>query len=333
MSGENPIFIIGAQRSGTTLLRYILSSHPRIYIPPESNFIPRYFGSDPTGSLSRESAIEIVEGILTYRMFFKDWDTDRPDPVRLVDSLPYLTPVQILDALYTQYALIYDAKRWGDKSPIYSDYIDLLDEIFPHAQFIHIVRDGRDVALSMLSSYYSMRFFYFDLYYAATTWKQRVSIARNSGKRLGPEKYYELCYENLTTNSITEIKKVCDFLNEDFHENMVQPHSTAKGSHHSKGIHSSTRKPLNAASVGKWKTQMSLEDQRLFQNIAGDLTNELGYEVHELGGQNILEIFRFGGLRMKYDFIQFGKRVAKAGGIFHPTDILSRYLEPYPKKN
>ena len=161
MLNERPIFVIGAQRSGTTLLRYVLSSHPRIYIPPESNFIPRYFGSEPRGTFSRNQSIEIMKGIQNYRTFFKDWKHERLDPVTLVDSLQYLSPADLLNSLYTQYASYYDAKRWGDKSPIYSDYVELINEIFPQAQFIHIIRDGRDVVLSMLKSYQTIRFFLF----------------------------------------------------------------------------------------------------------------------------------------------------------------------------
>lgn len=329
---ERPIFIIGAQRSGTTLLRYILSSHPRIYIPPESNFIPRYFGSSPNGTISRKRAIEIVEGILTYRMFFKDWKQGYPNPEHLVDSLPHRTPEYLLDALYSQYAALFDAPRWGDKTPIYSDYIDLLTEIFPKAQFIHIIRDGRDVALSMLNAYKGIRFFYVDIYYAAYVWNYRVNNARRSGGRIGQGKYYELHYEDLTADPVNEIKMICDFLDEDYDESMTAPHSTAAEFHHSEGIHAGTRKHLNTDSVGKWKTRMSMEDLQLFQNVAGQLLADLGYNLRDVGGNSITETVRFAGLKSKYNFIQYMKRLLKSLGVFHPTDILSRYFEPYPKR-
>lgn len=333
MLNDRPIFIVGAQRSGTTLLRYILSSHPRIYIPPESNFIPRYFGSHPKGILSRGQAIKTVAGILDYRMFFKDWGTDRPDPEQLVDSLNTITPATILDAIYGQYAALHGSERWGDKSPIYSDYVDLLVEIYPKAQFIHIIRDGRDVALSMLNSYQSPRFFYVDLYYAAKEWKQRVNNARRSGQRLAKGNYYELHYENLTANPIEEIEMICDYLEEELEPGMAEPHSTANSSHHSKGIHSGTRKPLNTESVGKWKSRMPEQDQRLFQSVAGDLLIELGYEVPDLGVKSIADTVRLAELRSKYQIIQFGKQLTRSAGVFHPTNLLSRYLDPYPNKN
>jgi hypothetical protein len=333
LSGDHPIFIIGAQRSGTTLLRYILSSHPRIYIPPESNFIPRYFGESPDGIIPRERAIRIVEGILKYRMFFKDWVNEKPDAVQFVDSLPSLTPAIILDALYSQYAGLYDSTRWGDKSPIYCDYIDLLESIFPNAQFIHIIRDGRDVALSMVRAYNRPRFFYVDIFYASVVWRQRVENARRSGQSIRPEKYYELHYENLVSNPEEEIKKICNFLGEDFHQDMIAPHSIAKTYYHSKGIHSSTRKPVSTDRVGVWKTSMTDEDQRLFQNIAGDLLVDLGYDLRDLGENSISELFRFIWLRSKFGMIQFGRQFIRSSGIFHPTDILSKFLKPYSKES
>lgn len=327
--GERPIFIIGAQRSGTTLLRYILSSHPRIYIPPESNFIPRYFSNSPEGRVSREQAIRIVEGILNYRMFFKDWIGEKPDPEQLVDSLPSLTPAEILNVLYSEYAELYDSARWGDKSPIYCDYIGLLATIFPQAQFIHIIRDGRDVALSMLKAYKRPRFFYVDIYYAARVWRQRVESARNSGQLISPGNYYELYYENLVSDTVGEVKQICKFLGEDYHQEMVEPEAAARNYYHSKGIHSGTRNPVNAGSVGAWKTNMTDEDQRLFQNTAGNLLVELGYDLPDFGENSLSESLRILWLKSKFGMIQFGRRLLKSMGVFHPTGILAKFLKPY----
>ena len=327
--GDRPIFIIGAQRSRTTLLRYILSSHPRIYVPPESNFIPRYFSMSPDGIIPRERAIQIVEGILKYRMFFKDWIGEKPDPVQFVEALPSRTPAGILDALYSHYAELHESTRWGDKSPIYCDYIDLLAAIFPQAQFIHIIRDGRDVALSMLKAYHRPRFFYVDIYYAARVWQQRVINARNSGQLVSPENYYELHYENLVAKPVEEIKKICKFLGESFHQEMIEPDEVARNYYHSKGIHSGTRKPLNTESVGVWKASMTDEDQRLFQNIAGSLLVDLGYDVQDLGGTSVSEAGRAFWLRLKFSIIQSGRQLIKSVGLFHPTDLLSKFLKPY----
>ena len=141
--------------------------------------------------MERQQAIEIVDAILSYQKFFKDWqERERPVASRFVDALPERTPATILDALYSQYARQHHAVRWGDKSPIYTDYINEIAQIFPSAQFIHIIRDGRDVALSMLKAYTGRRFFYMNLCFAARTWKRRVLKACVSGAQLGVERYY-----------------------------------------------------------------------------------------------------------------------------------------------
>ncbi len=198
ISAERPIFVVGAQRSGTTMLRYMLCGHPRIYIPPESTFIHRFFPGRSRVPMQRHEAIDTLNAILSYRDFFMDWQANRPDPATFVDSLPDLLPATFLDSLYCQYARQFGAERWGDKTPIYTDYIDLIAEIFPTAQFIHIIRDGRDAALSMMKAYQTAtRFFYIDIYYAVRIWKRRIRKARTSGARLGADRYYEVRYEQL----------------------------------------------------------------------------------------------------------------------------------------
>jgi hypothetical protein len=323
MAVERPIFVVGAQRSGTTLLRYILCSHPRLYIPPESNFIPRFFQRRPRAPMQRQQAIDTLNGILTYRMFFRDWREDRPVPAAFVDSLPDATPATFLDALYSQYACRFGAERWGDKSPIYTVHLDLLAEIFPMAQFIHIIRDGRDVALSMMKAYQHARFFYVDIYFAAQSWKRRVHAASSAGRRLGAGRYLELRYEQLTANPEAMIREICEFLGEDYQPAMAEPDQEARAHHHSQGIHRATRQPLTTTSVGRWRTEMSQIDQRLFQTAAGDLLTELGYELASLGRMTWAERMRYGRLQVKYTAIEAGRRALQAAGVFHPTSLIA----------
>ena len=126
-------------------------------------------------------AIDVVREIERYKVFFKDWHGALPDPAEIVDELRPPTPAGIIDALYSRYAAQFGADRWGDKSPIYTRSVDTIAAIYPAAQFVHIVRDGRDVATSMLHAYATKRFFYYDIYYAARTWRQDVGAARVRG--------------------------------------------------------------------------------------------------------------------------------------------------------
>jgi hypothetical protein len=195
---KRPIFVIGAPRSGTTLLRYALCAHPHIYIPPESNFMTRFLAYPPKRPLSQAASVRLVNEVLDYKVFFRDWHERRPDPAAFVKRLPDRRPATLLHALYRAYARQHGARRWGDKSPIYADHVSGLATLFPSAQFVHIMRDGRDVALSMLKAYRALRFFYIDLGYAALSWHRRVRQARRDGSALGPARYFELKYERLT---------------------------------------------------------------------------------------------------------------------------------------
>jgi hypothetical protein len=310
-----PIFIVGAPRSGTTLLRVMLSSHSRIYIPPESDFIPRLFLRRPHVSMSRGQAARNLRTILGYRRFFREWRATPLDPVSFTATLPQRTPAAFLDALYGAYADQYGAARWGDKSPIYTSYVDLLAQIFPAAQFVHLIRDGRDAALSALAVYKDR--FYVDIYFGARTWLQRVRATRRAGAALGPERYVEMRYEQLTADPEVSLRAVCDFLGETYEPAMREPHRLGRELLRPRGRHAPVRQPLRPNS-GRWRTEMSLADQRLFVAVAGELLQELGYEMSDVGEMSLLERARVAGLASKYRVLEGGRRVLQAFGIFHP---------------
>jgi hypothetical protein len=323
---RGPIFIVGAPRSGTTLLRYVLCSHPRIYIPPESNFIPRLLPRDPQRPLSPEDAIRAIEAILAYRTFFKDWGGEQPNPVTFVGNLPDLLPATLFDELYSAYAHQFGATRWGDKSPIYTMHVDAIARAFPTAQFVHIIRDARDVALSMRRTYRGARFFYIDVYYSARSWAERIRRASASGEKLGPLRYFELRYEDLAASPEPVIRDLCGFLGEDFEPAMTEPYKEARAHYHSKGIHAPTRQPLTTSRSGRWNKDMSPADQRLVQAVVGDLLRDHHYETLILGRLPLAERFRLGALWGKYQGIQAIRAALRAAGVFHPTWVLDGLL-------
>jgi hypothetical protein len=266
----------------------------------------------------------MIETIMTYRSFFKDWRGRPLSPTTLVQRVPDLHPATLLDAVYSDYARQYGAKRWGDKSPIYTTHIEAIARAFPTGQFIHIVRDGRDVVLSMQKTYRGARFFYIDPYYAASSWKARVRRASTSGARLGPSRYFELRYEDLVERPETVIRKICVFLGEEYEPAMTNPDREASRHYHSEGIHRATREPINTSASGRWRREMSVKDQRLVQSVAGDLLSAWGYELADLGGMSIPERIRVGRLWAKYASIQVGRRALQSAGVFHPTSLLER---------
>ncbi|MGH9287357.1 MAG: sulfotransferase family protein [Acidimicrobiales bacterium] len=315
MSAGAPIFVIGAPRSGTTLLRIMLSSHRRIYIPPESDFIPRLYLGRARTPMGRDRALRDAQVILGHRRFLREWRDAVPDPAAFVDALPELTPAALLDALYRAYAAHHGAARWGDKSPIYTHYIPLLAEIFPSAQFVHLIRDGRDAALSTLAAYPDR--FYVDVYFAAQSWQRRVRAARRAGVALGPARYVELRYEDLTADPEAALRLLCAFLGEDYAPAMCEPHKLARELLRPQGRHAPVREPVHPNSGG-WRSRMPVGDQRLFHAVASDLLVDLGYDAADRVPLSPAERARVARLATKYRVLEGGRRILQSFGVFAP---------------
>ncbi len=315
MSSAPPIFIIGVHRSGTTLLRFMLSSHPAIYIPPESDFIPRFFRRKPEEILSPARAQRILDLIFTRYRFGREWQGPALRGVALPGA--DLTPAVLLDALYSAYAAQNGAARWGDKTPIYSSYVDLLARIFPAAQFIHLTRDGRDVALSMLDKW-GAQDFHIDMYFAARNWDRRTRQARRAGARLGESRYLELRYEDLVADPDVHLQSICRFLGEPYDPAMARQHELARGRVEAGSFHDAVRQPPSTGRVARWQREMTPADLRLFQRLAGALLQELGYPLAEAGTMNAAERLRMAALAAKYCLLQAGRRAAAALGLLPP---------------
>jgi hypothetical protein len=314
---ERPIFIVGVHRSGTTLLRYMLNSNPRIHIPPESDFIPYFFGRQPTESLSDERIAQILNVIFTRYRFVREWQGEPPDLVQFIDSMPDRTPAAFLNTLYRAYASQNNADRWGDKTPIYTSYIDLINKIFPQAQFIHLIRDGRDVALSMLETW-GPKDFHIDIYFTARNWVYRTCLARNAGLQLGPDRYYELRYEHLVQDPERELRPLCEFLNEVYLPAMAEPHRLGRTQIAAGSFHAPIRNPPNPHRIKRWQQEMTQPDLRLFQHLARDLLADLNYSLADAGTMSTKERIRFSTLHTKYIILQIGRRILQSLGVFPP---------------
>lgn len=314
---NTPFFIVGVHRSGTTLLRYMLSSSPRIYIPPESDFVPRFFLKRPLAELDQKE-VETLLGIIFNRYrFVKEWQGDWPDAVTFFREMEAKSPAGFLDLLYQRYAEQKGAVRWGDKTPIYSSYMDLIHQIFPEAKFIHLIRDGRDVALSMLDKWGDKEI-HVDVYFAAKNWVRRIRQARESGRRLGSDYYIELKYESLVAEPEAALRNICDFLEEPFVDEMVAHHRQAREQIESGSFHDAVRRPANKSRIGRWREEMSAADLRLFERIAGALLTELDYGTAATGEMSILEKIRFRTFGVKYETLQFGRLMVQRAGLVPP---------------
>jgi hypothetical protein len=296
----------------------MLSSHSRIYIPPESDFIPYFFGKDPHVNLSDRQIQNILDIIFSRYRFVEGWKGEPPSLDYLLSQMADRKPATFLDTLYRIYASQNDAARWGDKTPIYASYMPLIHEIFPDAQFIHIIRDPYDSAISLLEKY-EKKEFHIDIFFAAQNWVRRIRDARSSREFLNEAQYYELYYEKLVHYPEIELKKICGFINECFEPSMLH-HQELANKLISSDSHffANVRKPINPSSIGRGRRDLSEQDKRLIEYVASDLIINLGYPLESMGAMSQSEKIRYLRLKAKYEVLQWGRRAATKSGLLPP---------------
>ena len=305
---EPPIFIVGTPRSGTTLLRFILSSHPRIYIPSETGFIP-FLRQRTDSSLSISQVQDVLQQ--TGRLN-ASWRGLVHNVNEFYRGLREPTLEHVLDALYRIKVSDQSAERWGDKTPSYALYIPQLTHIFPTAQFIHVIRDGRDATLSARRKW-GAKAWYMDNYYLLKNWVRHVSHARSAGENLDTCRYLEVRYESLVEKPGDQVEQICGFLGESFHPAMLG-HTELAARRIGPAGHVEVLKPISTASIGRWKTDMPAFDQKMADCIAGPMLDSLDYELARRGSFAPGEWLPFLALSTKYAATAAARRTLIALG-------------------
>lgn len=288
----------------------MLCSHSRLYIPPETDFIPYFFGKDPHEQLSDKRIADILRIIFARYRFVGEWQGAEPSAADILAEMPDRTPASFLNTLYSSYAAQNGKVRWGDKTPIYASYVDVIHDIFPKAKFIHILRDPFDAGISLLEKYEKEEF-HIDVYFAARNWVRRINDITAARKRLPPDLYFEFRYEDLVTQPEEKLREVCDFLEETYEPAMLEQHLLAQNKiAPDSRFFANVRKPINTESIGRGRRELSLLDRRLIQNICAPLMTQYGYAHDSVGVMPVDEKIRLALLRTKYEILQAGRRAA-----------------------
>jgi hypothetical protein len=277
---NGPFFIVGAPRSGTTLLQYMLRSHPRLSVPTgESHFfIPLYQGAATFGDLGRvENVRAVLAAMHAQSADFLETDLHgvRFDMDRLAGELRAegrRTMRDLVAGLFEKNAAGEGKARWGDKTPYYGMHIPKLLEWFPDAQFIHLVRDGRDVALSLFARRHD--FGVYNTYYAGKYWQQFVEATHEHGAKLDPAQYLEIRYEDLVAEPRAASQRICAFLGEEFSEAVVDFKPAGQA-----GKTPLLQKPVQADNAGKWRRALAPRQIRYFEAAAGTTLERFGYPL------------------------------------------------------
>lgn len=273
MSRSAGLLVLGVRRSGTTLLRVMLDRHSALAIPDESYFVPQ-LAHRHRGTVDVPSFSDDLGRIARLR----DWGLTAEDVVpRLRDGM---TSGEAIAAVFEAYADRQGKPRWGDKTPLYMQYLPLLERLFPNALYLHLIRDGRDAALSHLAVPAGIMTAGWghptDARGFACLWRAEVRAARALGARVGPGRYLELRYEDLVARPVEQLERACSFVGLDYEPGMLGyvGNVDLAGKPHQQRL---AQPPTPG--VRDWRTEMRAEDERAFEEIAGDLLAELGYET------------------------------------------------------
>ncbi len=272
-------FIVGCGRSGTTLLQAIFDSHPRMAVAFKSYFVQDLVATrDRYENAGGFAAGAAVEYLVTHHCFTR-WGIDQRLVQEVLESSQPQNLLQVLRMAFAVYAFSQGKTRYGDKSNRYADGVNIkmLAELFPEARFVHLIRDGRDVALSYLDVEWGPKSFV----EAAHKWKQRVQDAQNAGRALGEARYREVRYEQVVENPEETLRGLCDFFQLEFHPEMFRyPERADRIARPLRyaGSHDHLRLPVTKG-LRDWRTQATPQDVEGFESVAGDLLAELGYET------------------------------------------------------
>lgn len=290
-----PFFIIGHPRSGTTLLRMVLCGHSNIFIPEETGFLP-FLKLDSGKQLDVNDVKRVLSriGKLNYL-----WQDIPMTAEQIIDHLPEPTGAALVDFLYRYKIRPFNASRWGDKTPLYVQYMKHILSLFPTAQFIHIIRDGRDAALSARKKW-GNKSIYMDLDYLLRNWVRNVSTGCREGRNLDEGQYLEIRYEDFVASPELITRQVCKFLGETFEPNMLEHAQTALRLGLGPDNHTEILNPINTLSIGRWKTEFTDFEQKTSLKIAGALLASLGYEVQSIDPMTFSELSMFKIATFKY---------------------------------
>ena len=275
-----PFFIVGAARSGNTLLRALLLGHSRVSIPPESYVL---------GGLALEwervcyrdwdSLVRYVLDAFEHQHDFGTWETDlSPLAVRLDNVEPRRRSLaMIIDAVYRYYseAKFPGADMWGDKTPLTTERVFLIERVFPGARYVHMLRDGRDAVSSAVNA----GLYEGSVETACRQWLLRVRTAREFGRTIAADRFMEMRYEDLVSGPRAAVETVCGFLGLDFQEEMMEHEGayTKMGDATAHDHHSKVGEPVTTGSIGKWKERLTDDQADTVERMLGDELERTGY--------------------------------------------------------
>jgi predicted O-methyltransferase YrrM len=268
--------IVGCGRSGTTLVRAMLDAHPLVAVPDESYF-PVWLGRhraryEDGHDFALDRLIRDINGHESRAR----WGLDADGVRAALEAAAPRTFADAVRAYYAYYAQTRGKARYADKTPIFVLHMPLLASLFPEAIFVHLVRDGRDVALSRLETSWGTQRFDHE----ALQWRSHIEQGRRDGRALGPGRYMELHYEALLDDPERAAVQLCEFSCIPYDDRMLHYYEQSQSLVNAMEFPEEHRNLLRPPTKGlrDWRTDLRRTDAEVFDALAGPTLERFGYE-------------------------------------------------------
>jgi len=245
-----------------------LDSHPLLFgFPLETKILPDYLsGRRWRGDFSDNTKYFALWEHMTRSFPFVTANQGQPVQIPATWTDFPRAPAAVFNFIMKYFAAREGKVRWCEKSPMHVQYMTTLASAFPDAQFVHLIRDGRDCAASFHRRWgYTPRS-------SIYRWKRCVQDGRLQGASLGPSRYLEVSYENLTRDPLQQLTNICAFLDIKFDVNMLRARRDASR------VRGLSDRQITTTDA-RYRTYFNSDDLLALENIAGATLAALGYQT------------------------------------------------------
>lgn len=275
-----PIFMIGTQRSGSNLLRLMLNQLQDIAAPHPPHILQRMMPLIPGyGDLAKDSVFAtLVDDVCRLvELNPVPWEGVTLNRKNVVARCQDHSLVAVFGAVYDIAAEVQNARAWCCKSLANIYYIPEIERYFGEkAKYIYLYRDGRDVAVSFRKAVVGEKHFY----HIAKEWTEAQDIALNLRRKVAPDRFFSLSYEELIGQTEKTIRSLCRFLGVEYKDSMLDFHRSeeAKRTASSSELWGNVVNPIMTSNSRKFLKEATESDISIFESVAGNVLDQLGYK-------------------------------------------------------
>jgi len=276
-----PIFMIGTQRSGSNLLRLMINQLPDIAAPHPPHILMRLMPlveSGVYGDISKpENFATLVDDVCELvELNPIPWSGVQLDRDTIAGRCRRPTLMAVMDAVYDELASTWGAEDWCCKSLANIHYLPEIETHFENPKYIYLYRDGRDVALSFRKAVVGEK----HAYHIAREWARTQRLALALEPNVPRNRFFKISYEQILASPKQAMQELCGFLGREYDPAMLDFFESGEASKASRSsaLWGNVSRPIMQSNYGKFITESSPEDVKIFESVAGDVLDRLGYK-------------------------------------------------------